>query len=85
MQYSVHEVNKTIQIDVECNLGELISVLEKRFPKGEWKDYKLILPVRQSLIDFSKQPIFDQNPVPFDPSIGDKPWTGPNIVYCKKD
>ena len=41
MKLQLDTVNKTITLEEKVKLSELFDLLEKLFPDGKWKDYKL--------------------------------------------
>ncbi|MFW5847675.1 MAG: hypothetical protein ACOCVF_02035 [bacterium] len=45
MKIQIDTENKTIRVDNNIPLGELIKTLKKLLPNGEWKEYELIKKV----------------------------------------
>lgn len=64
MKLSIDTTNKTIQVEGQVNLLEFTEALERMFPKGLWKTFKLLT---QTTIVWS-------NPVTIYPSYPYYPW-----------
>ena len=41
MKLQIDTTEKVIKVEEQVNFGELVKVLNKLLPKGEWKTYKL--------------------------------------------
>ena len=51
MKIQLDTINKTIKIEEQVNLKELVKTLEKLLPKGLWKEFDLINNERPSSDD----------------------------------
>lgn len=83
MKIQLDTENKTIKIEGDVLISELIKTLDKLFPKKEYKDYTLIT---QTVIERWSDPIIIPklvpHPVPMYPPAN--PWQ-PWIVWCQSD
>lgn len=70
MKLQLDTINKTIKIEDNVSFQELIDVLEKLLPKGEWKKFTL---ETSTVINNWSSPIIIEKTVPRYPSY---PW------YC---
>jgi len=80
MRITIDDVQKTIEVNQDIKLSDLISKLETLFPDGSWKEYAL----RQQVIQFQSQPY---NPIvpytpPFDPYSPYNPWGTIVVTDC---
>lgn len=75
MKIQLDTNTKTIKVEETVNLGELIELLKKMLPNGEWKDFGLDT---QTTINWTPNPIQPYQPVyPW----WDQPW----ITYQTTD
>jgi len=65
MKIQLDTVNKTIKIEDDVELKELIKVLEKLLPKGLWKEYTL---EANTVIQNWSQPIIIEKRTPYYPT-----------------
>lgn len=78
MKINLDTETKTIMVESEVSIEELLNTLKKFFPNEEWRDYKLVPKihivekVKYEPIDISKPYI---NPFfPHEPYYGDNPF-----------
>lgn len=63
MKLQIDTSEKTIRVEEQVNFGELVKVLNKLLPKGEWKTYKL---ETNTVINWNQYPIWTYpNYLPF--------------------
>ncbi len=66
MKIQLDTTNKTIKVEDDAVLGELVKILEKLLPKGLWKEYTL---EANTVIENWQQPIIiERKVVPYYPS-----------------
>jgi len=78
MKIQIDTKVKTLKVEDDINLNELIEGVKLLFPHGEWKEYKLLTNV---IINNWHEPIVI-NPIKVEPYIPVQPypWTSP-VIY----
>ena len=80
MKIQIDTKAKTLKVESDINLNELMEGIKVLFPRGEWKEYKLLTNV---VINNWCDPIII-NPIQIEPyrPVNPWPWTYP-IVTCQ--
>lgn len=55
MKLQIDTSEKTIKVEEQVNFGELVKILNKLLPKGEWKTYKL---ETNTVINWNQYPVW---------------------------
>ena len=67
MKLQIDTTEKVIKVEEQVNFGELVKVLNKLLPKGEWKKYKL---ETNTVINWNPNPVWTFPTYPILPDYG---------------